>query len=367
MLTQKPIKPLLGTALASLLVSHATLAETTLYTSSNESSGNAVIEISQDDNGRLAIVGRYPTAGTGTDGGLGNQGAIALDDDFLFVVNAGSNSISSFRIAENGLEYAHSVSSFGERPVSLTIDRGVLYVVNAGSDDIAGFEVAADGTMSYLEGSKRNLSADGTAPAQISFTPNGRNLIVTEKATDRVLNFPVDRAGLPGEPNVFDSPGATPFGFDFTQGRRLLVSEAAGGAAGQSSVTAWRYLSEARLRVLDAAEPTLETAACWVAVTPDGRFAFTTNTGSGNLSSYRVRGNKLDLVDADLSSDSLAASTGAGSAPIDLAITPDGSFLSTLNVGTDTIASFRIGQKGNLEPVDELPGLPDRATGLVAR
>ena len=119
--------------------------------------------------------------------------------------------------------------------------------------------------------------------------------------------------------------------------------------------------------MLDDAVPTLETAACWVAVTPDGRYAFTTNTGSGNLSSYRIRGNRLQLVDADLSSAGLAASTGDGSGPIDLAITERGTFLSTLNGGSDTISSFRIGARGDLELVYELPGLPDGATGLVAR
>ena len=119
--------------------------------------------------------------------------------------------------------------------------------------------------------------------------------------------------------------------------------------------------------VLDPAVPTGESAACWVAVTPDGRYAYTTNTASGNLSAYRIRGSRLQLVDADLSSTSLAASAGAGSAPIDLAITPDGDFLSTLNVGTDTVTSFRIGPDGDLEIIDTLTGLPDRASGLVSR
>jgi 6-phosphogluconolactonase (cycloisomerase 2 family) len=367
MQTRNPLTITIGAAIAAAIAAPAALADTILYTSSNESTGNSVIEIVQDDDGHLAIVAEYPTGGTGTDGGLGNQGAIAFDDEFLYVVNAGSDSISSFRIRADGLQYVDTVDAFGVRPVSLSVDRGVLYVVNAGSDNIAGFTVNADGTLDHLPGSSRPLSAAGTAPAQVSFTPDGRSLIVTEKATNNLVSYPVGRDGLAGEPTVYASPGATPFGFDFTRGRKLLVSEAAGGGAGLSSVSAWRYLPQSSLRVTDAAVPTLETAACWVAVTPNGRFAYTTNTGSGNLSAYRVRGSRLQLVDADLSADGLAASAGAGSAPIDLAITPDGAFLSTLNVGTDTITSFRIGRDGDLELVAELTGLPDRATGLVAR
>jgi len=338
------------------------LADTVLYTSSNASAGNAVIEIGQADDGSLSILGSYPTGGAGTDTGLGNQGAIAVDGDFLFVINAGSDEVSSFRRLDTGLSLVSTVPSGGARPVSLTVDRDVLYVLNAGSDNIAGFFVSEEGALSAISGSSRPLSGVGTAPAQISFSKDGRVLVVTEKATNNLLSFPVRRDGLTGSAQVFPSPGQTPFGFAVTKGRRILVSEAAGGAAGASSVTSWRVSPQATLTVLDPVEPTLQAAACWVAVTPDGRFAFTTNTGSGTISAYRVRGDDLSLVDAD----GQAASTGPGSAPIDMVISPDGRFLHSLNGGADEIGSFRIGQDGSLTPVGTLPGLPDRATGLAS-
>ncbi len=338
------------------------LADTVLYTSSNASAGNAVIEIAQADDGSLSIRGSYPTGGAGTDGGLGNQGAIALDGEFLFVINAGSDEVSSFRRLDTGLSLVSTVPSGGTRPVSLTVDRDVLYVLNGGSDSIAGFFISEEGALSPIAGSSRPLSGANTAPAQISFTKDGRVLVVTERATNRLVSFPVLRDGLTGPAQVVASPGQTPFGFAVTKGRRILVSEAAGGAAGASSVTAWRVSPHGNLSVLDPVEPTLQTAACWVAITPDGRYAFTTNTGSGTITAYRVRGDELSLVDPD----GLAANTGAGSAPIDMAISPDGRFLHSLNGGTDEIGSFRIGKDGSLTPVGTLAGLPDRATGLVS-
>ena len=351
-----------ATVALAVLGTGGAYADTTLYTSSNGAAGNAVIVIEQAPDGVLSLAETYPTGGTGTGGGLGNQGAIAIDDDFLFVINAGSDEVSAFRRLADSLELVGTVPSGGTRPVSVTVDRDVVYVVNAGSDNIAGFRVAESGALSPIAGSTRPLSGTGTGAAQIGFSKDGRVLVVTERATNNVSTWAVERDGLPGIYQVFASPGATPFGFTFTKGRRLLVSEAAGGAAGASSVSSWKVSPGGSLTLLDPVVPTLQSAACWVAVTPNGRFAYTTNTASGSLTAYSVRGDRLDLLDVD----GLAASTGAGTAPIDLAISPDGEFLHTLNAGTDEIASFRIRRDGSLESRGILPGLPDGATGLVA-
>lgn len=334
-----------------------------LYTASNEIEGNAVLEFDQAADGTLNFVAAYPTGGFGTGGGLGNQGAVAADDDFLYVVDAGSDEISVFRFGDNGLEFADRVSSGGIRPVSLTVDRGVLYAVDAGSDSISGFRVSADGGLTPIPGSAQSLSQAGTAPAQISFSGDGGTLIVTEKATQRILTFPVDRNGVAGAASSFDSPGATPFGFALTHGRRVLVSEAAGGAPNASSVTSWKLSPQGELTVLDPVAPTLQSAACWVAVTPDNRFAYTTNTASGTVSAFRVRGDALINQD----DDGIAASVGSGSAPIDMSVTLDGRFLHTLNTGTDSITTFRIANDGSLSPVATVDGLPDQATGLLSR
>lgn len=353
----------LAAATTLLLLAGAAKADTTVYTASNLASGNSVLQLAQSENGTLEHVAEYATGGLGTGSGLGNQGAIAIDDEFLFVVDAGSNEISAFRFEDDGLVFTDRVDSGGIRPVSLTVDRDVVYVVNAGSDNIAGFAVDGNGALSPLPGSSRPLSSTGTAPAQIGFSQGGRSLIVTEKATNNVTTYEVGRDGSAGQPRVFSSPGGTPFGFALTKGRRVLVSEAAGGAPGLSSVTAWKVSPTGILAVLDPVEPTLQTAACWVAVTPNGRFAFTTNTGSGSISAYRVDGDNLTLVDAD----GIAADVGPGTAPIDMVVSADGRYLHTLNTGTDTISTFRIGKAGELVAVGTLDGIPDRATGLAVR
>ena len=50
------------------------------------------------------MLGRCATGGTGTGGGLGNQGALAFskNGDYLFAVNPGSNNLSVFSVGKNG-------------------------------------------------------------------------------------------------------------------------------------------------------------------------------------------------------------------------------------------------------------------------
>jgi 6-phosphogluconolactonase (cycloisomerase 2 family) len=336
----------------------------TVYTMSNDPSGNAVLAFKQRPDARLVPWREFATGGSGTGGGLGNQGALAGDGDFLFVVNPGSDDVSVFRARRSGLELVDRTSSGGVRPVSITVDRDLVYVLNAGSDSIAGFTVGHSGRLDALPGSEQPLSGTGVDPAQIQFSQDGRTLIVTEKATNRLVTFSLNHAGIPTRRQLFASPGPTPFGFALGRARQVIVSEAAGGAANASSVTSYRIARDGALNVLDAAVPTHQSAACWVAITPDGRFAYVTNTGSDTLSAYRVHANgQLTL----LQDDGVAARVGPGSgAPIDMSFSDQGELLHVLSSGEHTITTFRVAQFGQLTRVGEVSGLPVGTNGLIA-
>ena len=131
------------------------------------------------------------TGGTGTGGGLGNQGALSLDGRRLFVVNPGSDSISSFRVKDAELSRHRSLRG---RPADQPHGRGrLLYVLNAGgAGNITGHTVSRHGALSPLAGSSRPLSGAGAGPAQVSFDPRGETLVVTEKATNLIDTYEVD-------------------------------------------------------------------------------------------------------------------------------------------------------------------------------
>ena len=184
-----------------------------VYTLTNSAAGNSVLVFDRDADGSLTAAGSVASGGLGSGSGLGSQGAVVLDDDAhrLFAVNAGSDSVSSFAVTKAGLELVDTAPSGGDLPISLTYDHGILYVLNAGApNSISGLRVDNDGDLSPLAGSTRPLSAAQTGPAQVQFSPHGDLLVVTEKATNRITTFVVDKDGLAGAPAWFPSVGGTP-------------------------------------------------------------------------------------------------------------------------------------------------------------
>ncbi len=101
-----------------------------VYTLSNQTSGNKVLVYSRTSAGILSYMAHYSTGGTGTGGGLGNQGAVVLsgNNSLLLAVNPGSNSISSFHVSGGGLQLVSTVSSGGNTPVSVTVHNNLVYV-----------------------------------------------------------------------------------------------------------------------------------------------------------------------------------------------------------------------------------------------
>jgi 6-phosphogluconolactonase len=202
---------------------------------------NAILIFDRLADGRLVRAGGVRTGGAGTGAGLGNQGGLVLsgNEKWLLGVNAGSHSISILEVHPKGLRLVEVRSSGGIRPVSVTEHRGLVYVLNAGSDNIAGFTLGRDGRLRPLDGSERPLSGVATDPAQIAFTPDGDVLVVTEKATHKIVTFEIGRGGLPGTARVQNSSGPTPFGFAFGKRDQLFVSEAFGGAVNASATSSY--------------------------------------------------------------------------------------------------------------------------------
>ncbi len=342
-----------------------------VYTMDNSTNDNHVLAYRRAANGSLMPAGIFDTGGLGSGGGLGNQNAVVLsrNGDWLFACNAGSDEISVFAVTPSGLVLADKESSGGRHPVSLALHHNLLYVLNAGgavgdNDNVTGF-IFAFGKLLQGPNSTRALSADSTGPAQVSFTGDGNTLIVTEKATSVIDTFTVDDNGLLDEHKTFASPVPTPFGFAVGQANRIFVSEANGGAADGSSVSSYEVSDDGDLAGISIGVPTTESAACWVVLTGNQRFAYTSNTGSGTISGFEVgRDGKLQLLNAD---GVTGTTGGAGSKPIDMAVSRDSLYLYSLNSGTHTMSAFRVNANGSLQTLPGLSGLPASANGLAAR
>lgn len=328
-----------------------------VYTETNAASGNSVLAFARAEDGTLSAIGSYPTDGLGTGNGLGTQGEVVLAGGgaWLLAVNAGSDDISLFSVGADGsLTLADRTPASGSRPVSLTASGDLVYALDAGgAGNVAVFRLA-DGALTHVAGSDRALSGTATNPAEVAVSPNGRFVMVTERATNTIDTFLATPDGGLRGPVSATSSGPVPYGFAFDPLGRAVVSEAA-----NSALSSYR-VDGAGARVISASIPTGGLAACWVAVTPDGAWAFDTNAHGGTISSFAIGPNGALSLSA-----SIAASTGVGSAPLDLATTSDGGFLYVNVSGAHGIAGFAIAADGTLTSLGALTSIPAGTSGLA--
>jgi 6-phosphogluconolactonase len=351
----------LGTALALAapgIVSAHDGAAGYVYTETNASSGNAILAYARSGNGSLTWIGTFPTHGLGTGSGLATQGEVILADGgkWLLAVNAASNDISTFRVRDDGrLTLTDRIGAAGTDPVSLTASRNLVYVLDAGgSGNIAGFWADGDGMLHHVSDSVRPLSGTATNPAEVAFSSNGRFLVVTERATNTVDTYTVDSNDRASWPKTTASSGPVPYGFAFDRRNHPIVSEAA-----NSTLSSYR-LSAAGAKVISASVPTGGVAACWVAVSPNGRWAFDSNAHGGTVSSFEIDSNGGIALAL-----SVAANTGAGSAPLDLQVSSDGRLLYVNEAGSHMIGGYWVGPGGTLVAVPGAPVLPAGASGIA--
>ena len=335
----------------------------TVYVLSNQSP-NSILIFARAANGTLAFSGSFLTGGIGAGTGvdpLGSQESIVLGrgNRFLFAVNAGSNDVSAFAVDEQGLQLRllDREPSGGTMPVSVAAHGNLVYVVNAGGT-IQGFIFdPVSGHLTAIPGSSQALPGGAAAgPGQIGISPDGVVLIVTEKTTNQIDTWQINGQGAAvNGTSISSGSGTTPFGFTFVRPSVTLVTEAA-----LSAVASYGANNDGTLDLVTAAVPDGGAANCWVVATKNGRYAYASNTGSGNISSYTVsRDGSLSLLNT--------SAAGSLTAPIDSALSEDSHFLFVREGATGTLDGFRVHSDGSLTPVGTVGGLPNGAQGLAAR
>src|SRR5262245_32263818 len=258
---------LLAAVVAALVGAQGSLADRengggrkVVFVQTNEPSGNRIVVFDRAHDGRLSPAGSYATGGNGgvalpgtESDHLASQGSLVYDarDKVLLAVNAGSDTVSAFRVHGHRLALVDVVASGGQFPSSIGVHDGLVYVLNAGGTGIVqGFTVDRHG-LSPLAGSARSLGLANTnppdfltSPGQIGFTPDGRHVIVTTKVSGSTIDvFDVGPDGrLSTSPVVNPSATPVPFAFTFAPGGRLVAGE-----AGASAVTTYAVQSNGML------------------------------------------------------------------------------------------------------------------------
>jgi 6-phosphogluconolactonase len=329
------------------------------YLDGNTAPANTIDGFARHADGSLTPLAGSPfrAGGAGLGSGLASQGAIQVTADgrYLLAVDAGSNQISVLRITASGVPVlvGQPVSSGGITPVSVAVSAfGLVYVANQGNggSGYSGFRLHRDGSLTPIAGSTVTVP-DGSGVGDVFFNAFGNHVIGTRTGTSLIDSFVVlpDGRLLAAHGSPFTGQGLGQLGAEFSPARPslLFVSNAHNGA-GLGTVSAYRDGLFGQLSPIGSSPfADGQTAPCWVEISRDGRYLFTVNTGSGNISSYSInRDGSLALV------GSFAMKNGAGA--IDARLSPDGKYLLVDGSGAHIVSVFAV-NGGNLT---ELPSSP---------
>jgi 6-phosphogluconolactonase len=235
-----------------------------------------------------------------TGGAAPSAVTVSPNGAFAFVANLGSNNVSVFTInAGTGALTAVAGSPFvvGTNPTGVTVspDGLVAFVTNGVSSgvstDVSAFTVnPTSGVLTPVPGSP---FAAGTNPIAVAVAPGGTFAYVVNRGDNTITVFSIDAATgaltalLGGTGNPFPT-GTAPNGIAITpNGSFLYVSN-----SGTNNVSAYAINSGTGVLtplLAGTGNPfAADTTPSGITVTPDGKFVYVANNGSGNVSAYGV-------------------------------------------------------------------------------
>ena len=251
-----------------------------------------------------------------------------------------------FQVHGDRLVLGQVLAAGGDFPVSVTVHGDYAYVLNAlGGGSLSGFRLSGGG-LEPLADSSRALGLGTTAatqftatPGQVTFTPDGTQLLVTTKGTGNDVDvFAVGPDGrLSSAPKVNPLPGDVPFDVAFDQAGQVVLTE-----AGPNAVATFTLSRGGQLTQL-ASAATGQQATCWVV--RDGKYVYLSNAGSGSVSGYRTGW-----------SGGLTAlgNTATDKGTVDAAVSGDGRFLYVQTGAAGLVDEFAVGAPGSLTSIGSI-------------
>jgi 6-phosphogluconolactonase len=325
---------------------------------------NEVIAFRRADDGSLDRICSVATGGEGdATPHLQSQSSVTLtgDGQYLLVTNAASDDVSIFSVAADGSIELRELVHTGSTPRSVAERDGLLVVLNTGEPGLASFRLNAEGIV-RMEGGDQELAASDADPAQVAFSPDGSMVVITERGTDSIVTYEVTPEGTFGASSEIASEGPTPYGFAFTSGGTLIVTEAFGAQKGAAAASSYS-IEDGSLVARTSSVGNGRSEICWAVVTPDDRFAFTTNFADGAVSRFAI------ASDSSLSLEDATAGVSVEGMPglRDEGLSSDGRFLYAIDADGGRIYGWSVEAEGALEPVGSWDDLPATVAGLAAR
>src|SRR3954451_5914520 len=328
----------------------------------------------------------YPTGGRGSHD-LSNAGVLDAeqqivtnpDRTLLFAVNAGSDTVAAFHIADDGTLAPVAGSPFpsrGKAPASVGVSGDELFVANKAQDGIrdlhktkasyAAFHIEANGSLTPI-GTPVQVPAR-SSPTETYVPPHTGHLMISTEESGPFRAFTIgDDGSLPQGPN-------SPLGLDkrvypkqrkpdypvWPQGLAahptlpLLYA----GVANVRRLVVYSYDASARLKFVSQQVVKGAILPCWVEVSSDGTRLYTGNAGSQNISVFDIG------TDPRHPRQIQRVKLHGRGLPWNFQLDPSGRYLFMVNMRAissippgkgNTLHSFAIGADGKLKELSSSP------------
>ncbi len=231
------------------------------------------------------------------------------DGRFLFAVNQGSNTISTFDVEPDGslsLLDASPVPSGGVEPDSLSLNGDHLYVTNRGdgaegtpatvAPDVASFIVGADGALFAVPSATVTLPKN-LSPAQVLTSADGRFTFVDNFATPSNLKVSLANTIEPFVANADGTLTAVKNGAAGLSANPPLVLGLVedpvhhliyAGRAPAGGVSTFSYNDVTGQVKYVGAVNSPGIATCWLNIGPGGKYLYATDSASDAVSVYSL-------------------------------------------------------------------------------
>ena len=278
-----------------------------VYQINNDPNDNRVLVYKILRDGTLNFSTSVTTSGRGTSvrksDPFFSQGPVIVFNQSLFVVNAGSNSLTMFNINPQDptqLTFQTAIGTNGDYPVSITVNSQYVAVLNGGTR--SGFRVFAwdpNGTLTPIPNWDRSIPLNppqSTPPvgppntvSQIMFSPDDKSLLVAYKGISTtqpgvVLTYPINNGALTPNPikNIIQSQ-YLPFSMICIDDNGLLLTDASKGVNATFYDSWTGQLSVKQVRSLQ-----ISGAVCWSAYSSKTGNYYVIGAVSGNVSEIKV-------------------------------------------------------------------------------
>jgi hypothetical protein len=388
---------------------------------------NSIIHYVRSADGALTEARRYATNGSGAGplnyrsnpAGLVAEGANSLvltpGPRYLLTTNVGDNTVSSFAVGDDGELTLLDTKPTGNpvigqlgtaKSIAYVASNRTVYVLHTvGPRHIRLMSLSEDGflsnrpesysavppdkpgrltTMVVASPGEQYLLVGASIDELPSVNPDGSpNLWVQRDGEPHSIfpnnpdpdGFAVFRIGKRGElsdPMFQDSGGSSPWCplFLNTHPDRFVIGYATADGVSMATLSASGEIAAGPVVGADTSMGR-PSALCWMAISSDDRFVFTTMTGYSYVTSWRIEDDTVSIardpacerIPGDGTFRALGGMVTSG--PTDIWITPDGMNVYQIYPNASRLLGYQVQSDGWLETIADVSIPHNTSTGLV--